>query len=110
LAGLPPQHVFVAAKAVQRERWQSSQAQENVPDILCSIEIRLASCAGQQQLHGAFRIIVGNNRGFEGLIILGVLERGNDGLAGEGMADGNAARVGSTSFFFLPYSCRQDAN
>ena len=42
-------------------------------------------------LHGRFGVIVANHRGFEGLIILCILEPSNDGLGGETVTDGVTA-------------------
>src|ERR1019366_7274557 len=47
----------------------------------------------QLALHGRFSVIVGSHRGFEGLVILCILERRNDGLSRETVAQGIAART-----------------
>ena len=44
----------------------------------------------QLALDGRFSIIVGSHCGFEGLVILGILQRGNDGLGGETVTQGIA--------------------
>ena len=54
----------------------------------------------QLALHGRFGVVVGNHGGFEGLVVLGILERRNDGLSGETVAYGIAAR---TVFAFRRY-------
>src|ERR1035437_3239936 len=47
----------------------------------------------QLALHGRFSVIVGDHRGFEGLVILCILERRNDGLGREAVAYRIAART-----------------
>jgi hypothetical protein len=39
-------------------------------------------------LDGGFSVVVSDDRGFEGLVILGILEHGNDRLRREATADG----------------------
>ena len=45
----------------------------------------------QLALDGRFGVVVGCHRGFEGLVIVGILKRGNDGLGGKAMAQRIAA-------------------
>ena len=47
----------------------------------------------QLALNGRFSVIVGNYCSFEGLVILCILERRNDGLGGKAVAQGIAART-----------------
>src|SRR5208282_6070995 len=56
------------------------------PQHACQPEYQLA-------LHGRLSVIVGNHRSFEGLVILCILERRNDGLGRKTVAYGIAART-----------------
>src|ERR1035437_3487647 len=56
------------------------------PEDACQAKHQLA-------LHGRFSVIVGNHRGFEGLVILCILERCNDGLGRETVAQCVTART-----------------
>jgi hypothetical protein len=56
------------------------------PQYACQPQYQLA-------LDCRFRIIIRNYGGFEGLVVLCILERGNDGLCSEAMTDGIAART-----------------
>src|SRR3974377_1605127 len=47
----------------------------------------------QLPLHCGLSVVIGNDRGFEGLIVLGILEISNDRFGGQPMAHGIAARV-----------------
>src|ERR1019366_10021855 len=47
----------------------------------------------QLALHGRLSVIVGNHRGFEGLVIFAILECRNDSLGREAVAYGVAARA-----------------
>src|SRR3974377_218543 len=46
----------------------------------------------QLPLHCGLSVVIGNDRGFEGLIVLGILEISNDRFGGQPMAHGIAAR------------------
>src|SRR5450759_4326070 len=53
------------------------------------------ACQSKHQfaLYRRFGVVVGNHRGFEGLVILCILERSNDGLGREAVAYSVAART-----------------
>ena len=51
----------------------------------------LAKSEDEFPLDRRFGLVVGCHRGFEGLVVFGIFEAGNDGLGGEAMADGIAA-------------------
>jgi hypothetical protein len=53
LSGLPPQHVFVAAEAIQGARGQICQAQVAVDDILFQVVAELVSLRGVGILYGS---------------------------------------------------------
>ena len=42
-------------------------------------------------LDGGLRIVIGDDRGLEGLVVLGILQRADHGLGGQAVADGIAA-------------------
>src|SRR5450631_1448268 len=56
----------------------------------------------QLALHGRLSVIVGDHRGFEGLVILCILERRNDGLGREAVTYGIAARMPFTLWCCWP--------
>ena len=58
----------------------------------CAAEPPQHACQAQHQLafHGRFRVVIGNHCSFEGLVILCILERCDDGLGGEAVATGSS--------------------
>src|SRR5450756_690683 len=61
----------------------------------CATKSPEDACQSKHQLalHGRFSVIVGNHRGFEGLVIFPILECSNDGLGREAVTYGIAART-----------------
>src|SRR5664279_4038318 len=61
----------------------------------CTTKSPENACQSKHQLalHGRFNVIVGNHRSFEGSVISRILERCNDGLGGEAVTHGIAARM-----------------
>src|SRR5674476_310733 len=75
----------LAGYGLENARLNASCATKS-PENACQPKHQLA-------LNRRFSVIVGNHRSFEGLVILCILERRNDGLGGEAMTHGIAPRT-----------------
>ncbi len=70
-----------------------SKREVSMPFARRSRQSTLAKRSTSSRSTADFGVIVGNYRGLECLVILGILERHDDGLSGEAVAQGIAARM-----------------